>query len=73
MSLHRVTVRLDGCHPLHEDYPLLPGDILARSDDEGDDQGWAKVAPGLGIFGFVLTEEDEATLEPADDVRWVID
>lgn len=70
MSLHRVTVRLDGCHPLHEDYPLLPGDILAH---DNDDAGWVKVAPGLGIFGFVLTEDDVATLEQADDVRWVID
>lgn len=63
----RVTETLEGRHPLHTDYPLLPGDILTRSGST-----WTKQAPGLGIFGFNLSDEDEAGLEPADDARWEI-
>jgi hypothetical protein len=54
-----VTEQLDGCHPLHAGYPLLPGDLLKR-DTDGT---YAKIGPGLGIFGFVLTAEQQATLQ----------
>ena len=64
----RVVVELNGKHPLHPDYPLLPGDLLVNDPRDG----WTKVAPGLGIFGFILTEDDVATLELANDARWVI-
>jgi hypothetical protein len=63
----RVTVKLRGKHPTHTDYPLLPGDILTR-----DHKGFMKHAPGLAIGGFILGEDDFATLEPADEARWVI-
>lgn len=74
----RVTVALDGRRPDMPGYPLLPGDIIAPSIDWDDDGNeielgtWMKHAPGIAIGGFVLTEEDLATLEPADDVHWVI-
>lgn len=66
---YRVTVRLDGKHPKLEDYPLLPGDLIVWQGVVGK---WVKVAPGLGVFGFALTPDDIATLEPAPDARWVI-
>ena len=78
MSQFRVTATLEGKSAMHPDYPLLPGDIIAAEvdwDDDGNeiDTGtWMKHAPGIGIGGFVLTDDDVATLEPADDVRWVI-
>lgn len=64
----RATQSLEGKHPIHADYPLLPGDILTRSSDGT----FAKHAPGIGVFGFVLTEQDIATLEEAPEARWTI-
>jgi hypothetical protein len=66
----RVTQELNGKHPIHTDYPLLPGDLLVMGRSVHE---WTKVAPGLGVFGFKLTAEDIQTLEPADDARWVIE
>jgi len=58
---YMVTVRMDDVHPkLGEKYPLLPDDLIIR-EDEGT---WFKECPGLAIGGFVLTEEQEATLKP---------
>lgn len=56
----RVTKRIDGAHPLHADYPLLPGDLLVR-DADGT---FTKEAPGLAVIGFMLREEDVVALEP---------
>jgi hypothetical protein len=53
-----VTKTLEGCHPLHTHYPLLEGDWINKREDGT----WGKIAPGLGIEGFVLTEDQEATL-----------
>lgn len=69
MRQWRVTRELEGRHPLHERYPLLPGDLIIQDGRKGT---WTKVAPGLGITGFVLTPDDLGVLEPADDARWVI-
>ena len=61
-QLLRLTVQLDGTHPKHPDYPLLPGDVLTR---DCRDDTYVKHT-GLGMFGFVLTDEQVATLEPVD-------
>ena len=77
-SQMRVTVELRGKSPLHVEYPLLPGDIIAPEidwDDDGNEIAtgtWMKHAPGLAIGGFVLTDEDVATLEAAPGARWEI-
>ena len=60
LSGFRVTVAVEGAHPLHVGYPLLPGDLLVR-DSDGT---WTKEAPGLAVIGFVLSDEQEATLKP---------
>jgi hypothetical protein len=65
---YRVTVELAGKHPIHTNYPLLPGDILTKHPVDG----WTKHAPGLAIWGFELTDEDVKTLELADEARWSI-
>lgn len=68
MSLYRVIVSMEGRNPKHTDYPLLPGDIISPTA-----YGWMKHAPGLGVFGFVLSDDDlSGNCEPADDARWVI-
>jgi hypothetical protein len=68
MSKYRVIETMEGRHPQHTDYPLLPGDIITPSRD-----GWMKHAPGLGIGGFLLSAEDVSErCEPAHDARWVI-
>lgn len=54
----RVTEQIDGAHPLHTTYPLLPGDLLVKRGDGT----FYKFGPGLGIEGFVLTTEQEAAL-----------
>jgi hypothetical protein len=61
ISGFEVTVEMNGCHALHTDYPLLPGDLLKPRPDGT----FYKFGPGLGIEGFVLTEEQKATLQPA--------
>lgn len=61
----RVTETIDGAHPLHPKYPLLPGDLLVR--DAGGT--WAKEAPGLAVIGFELTPEQEAALQPVQFSR----
>jgi hypothetical protein len=69
MSKYRVIETMEGRHPLHADYPLLRGDIIAKHSEDG----WIKHAPGLSIWGFQLSDEDIAKrCEPADDARWVI-
>lgn len=59
----KVTVEIDGAHPKHTKYPLLPGDMLIKREDGR----FGKFGPGLGIEGFVLTAEQEATLVPVED------
>lgn len=59
-----VTETLEGCHPVHADYPLLRGDWINRRSDGT----WGKIAPGLGIEGFILTPEQVAKLRPNDSV-----
>lgn len=56
----RVIEELHDCHAIHTDYPLLPGDWLV----EQGDGTFYKIAPGLGVFGFQLTDEQRATLIP---------
>lgn len=55
-----MTAALWGCHPKHTTYPLLSGDILV----EQADGTFNKTAIGLAVNGFVLTEEQRATLKP---------
>lgn len=57
-----VQERIDGAHPKHEDYALLPGDLLLK-----DPSGWyAKACPGIYVFGFNLTRDQEASLKPVE-------
>lgn len=56
--LYLVTQLLEGCHRIHDDYPLVPGDALAPSTDGT----WTKLT-GLSMCGFILTEAQQATLE----------
>lgn len=58
-----VSEQIDGANPLHPKYPLLPGDLLVR-----DGATWMKDAPGLAVGGFVLTEEQVATLRRVEFV-----
>ena len=65
----RVTREMRGCSgSTHDDYPLLPGDILTQERDGR----WMKHAPGIAIGGFLLSVEDIESQEEADDARWVI-
>lgn len=59
--LLQVTQEMIGVHPMHPDYPLLPGDVLMRRPD-----GTYGKLTGLGIEGFTLTDEQQATLEPTE-------
>lgn len=61
-----VTETIEGAHPKHETYPLLPGDLLI----EEDDGTFYKFGPGLGVTGFVLTEDQRATLRPSGERRF---
>lgn len=56
----RVTTKIEHAHALHPDYPLYPGDLLVPEPDGR----YTKEAPGLCISGFLLTAEEEATLQP---------
>lgn len=60
-QLLRVTEGIEGCHPQHPNYPLLPGDVLTLERD-----GTYMKHTGLGMFGFVLTAEQAARLEPVE-------
>lgn len=55
-----VTETIDGAHPQHIDYPLLPEDCLQLYTDGT----WAKISPGLMVTGFVLNPEQVQTLKP---------
>lgn len=59
-DLLKVTVTIEGAHPLHTTYPLFPDDVLTKEPDGT----YAKHAPGLGVFGFKLTPDQEDTLVP---------
>lgn len=68
-SMLVVQEQIDSAHPLHTDYPLLPGDWLVKQEDGT----FYKFAPGIGIIGFVLTAEQEAGLKPNEkDQAWSI-
>lgn len=59
-----VTEKIAGAHPQHPDYPLLPEDLVKRQPDGT----WYKYAPGMGVTGFVLSEEQVQKLKAV----WVI-
>jgi len=61
-----VAEQIDNAHPLHTNYPLLPGDLLVRV--KGRTRTFAKEAPGIAVIGFVLTREQVSSLRP---VRFV--
>lgn len=54
-SGYEVVKEISGVHPKHEDYPLLPKDLLVQGDE-----GFDKVANGFGICGFQLSDEQLA-------------
>jgi hypothetical protein len=58
-NTYRVTATIEGANAKHPTYPLLEGDMLI----EQPDGSFYKTAPGLGIYGFVLTEEQRASIE----------
>lgn len=55
----QVTEEIPGAHQQFVDYPLLPEDIV-RKDADGT---WTKVAPGLQVSGFVLSDEQVQRLK----------
>jgi hypothetical protein len=59
----KVTETIHHASEKNPDYPLLEGDILIKQEDGT----YFKFGPGLGIGGFVLTPEQEATLEPVEN------
>lgn len=71
----KVTQEINGAHPLHTDYPLLPGDVLTKvtsQDAEPELLGtWTKHT-GICIVGFQLTPEQEATLEELPKSGWTL-
>lgn len=60
-QLLKVMERIDGAHPRHTEYPLLPGDVLTRSDD-----GTYMKHTGICVFGFRLTPAQQDSLAPVD-------
>lgn len=58
-----VTEEFQHCHPMHTHYPLLPGDLLVPQEDGT----FYKHGPGLGIVGFILSQEQQASLQPCKD------
>jgi hypothetical protein len=60
-ELLQVKERLVGVHAIHVDYPLLPGDVLTRSED-----GTFVKHTGLCIAGFTLSAEQAARLVPVE-------
>jgi hypothetical protein len=62
-----VLVTMEGRRPDMPEYPLLPGDILRY--EEGS---WWKVAPGLAIGGFILSDDDVGRLAEQTNERWVL-
>lgn len=56
-----VTEPIRGAHPLHPDYPLYPGDVLTKAPD-----GRYQKHTGLGMWGFVLTPDQELTLKQVE-------
>lgn len=60
-SAHEVTVRIADAVPLHPGYPLLPGDLLIRNEDDS----YTKVAPGIAVGGIRLSDSQSSTLRPA--------
>lgn len=52
-DVYEVVKEIKGVHPIHDSYPLMERDILV----EQQDGTFYKAAIGLGITGFVLTEE----------------
>ena len=58
-----VTEPIEAASPKLPDYTLLPGDLLLKREDGT----YGKFGPGLGIEGFVLTPEQEASLEPSGE------
>lgn len=62
-----VTEQIDNAHSKLTEYPLLPGDILFKREDGR----WGKFGPGLGIEGFVLTDEQiENFTKPNEEQRF---
>jgi hypothetical protein len=53
----RVLKTIEGANEKHPEYPLLEGDMLV----EQADGSFFKTAPGLGISGFVLNDEQRRT------------
>jgi hypothetical protein len=60
-DLLRVTERMVGVHPIHTEYPLLPGDVLTLDKD-----GTYTKHTGLCVAGFTLSAEQSASLEPVE-------
>lgn len=62
---YRVTEEIAGAKPSVPRYPLLPGDLLVKEPDGS----YFKECPGVAVGGFLLTPEQEATLEPVKFLR----
>lgn len=56
----QVVTEIRGARPDFLTYPLLPDDLIVQ-DETGI---WWKLCPGIGIGGFVLTDEQVASLKP---------
>lgn len=60
-DLLKVTERMVGVHPIHTEYPLLPGDVRTLDPD-----GTYRKHTGVGIWGFTLSPEQASTLTPIE-------
>jgi hypothetical protein len=60
-GLLKVTEEMVGVHPIHPEYPLLPGDVLTLDPD-----GTYTKHTGLCVLGFTLSPEQVATLKPIE-------
>lgn len=64
-----VTETIEEAHQQHPTYPLLSGDLLVKEVDGT----YTKICPGLGVSGFILRPEIEATLRPVQYVSSGLD
>lgn len=59
MIAFSATETIVGAHALHPSYPILPRDVLVERDGQ-----FNKIAPGIALMGFRLTDEQRQTLKP---------
>lgn len=59
-SGYLVTEQINGAHLRMPEYSLCEGDLIVQTNDGT----WYKMAPGLAVMGFALTEAQVMSLKP---------